>query len=385
LPSMDERYLSQHIKRDLGKKIVLLSGPRQVGKTTLAKALSPVHSYVNFDVPEHRKTLIERSWRRDVELVIFDELHKMKNWKSWLKGIYDGEGLIPPILVTGSARLDIARRMGDSLAGRHFLFHLHPCDLKELKHAGPQPFQARQALERLMRVGGFPEPFFSEDPLFAQRWRRSHQDMVLRQDAIDLEQIRQITQLETLVELLRERVGSPVSAQSLAEDLNVNDTTVRRWLAVLENLLVVFKVSPFHRSIARSLKKAPKYYFFDNGLVRGDDGVLFENALACALLKEVHFQRDAAGRELELRYLRNRDGDELDFAVVENGALTRVFEAKWSDDDPARGFGRLIAKEDLASGRVQAMQLVANNARERDMPSGVKVRDAASVLAELKL
>ena len=142
---------------------------------------------------------------------------------------------------------------------------------------------------------------------------------------------------------------------------------------------------PWHKNIARSLKKAPKYYFFDNGLVRGDQGALFENLVACALIKEVHLKRDTKGRELELRYLRNRDGDELDFAVIEKGRLISVIEAKWADDSLAKGFTKLLARGELASGGIQAFQIVGEKTRQRDMPIGVKVRNVALFLTTLDL
>jgi uncharacterized protein len=375
---MNNRYIKDAIKRDLPKKIVLISGPRQVGKTTLAKSISSNYGYLNYDNPTHRKALIERSWRRDVDLAIFDELHKLPGWKAWLKGIYDVEGTQPNILVTGSARLDIARKMGDSLAGRHFLFRLHPFDLKELNGTD----DPQKLLTRIMSVGGFPEPFFSTEEEFPGRWRRSHIDVIMRQDLLDLEQVRQITLLETLIELLRDRVGTPISAQALSEDLSVNDTTIRRWLTILESLFVVFKVAPWHRNIGRALKKAAKYYFFDNGLVNGGVGPAYENAVACALLKEVHYQQDVYGRELELRYLRNRDGDEIDFAVIEKKRLTLMLEAKWTDNRASSGFGKLLPQKEPLP---ECIHLVGQKTQEKDLPFGVKIRNAAKFLADLKL
>ncbi|MDP3286077.1 MAG: AAA family ATPase, partial [Desulfobacterales bacterium] len=146
-----DRFLTSFLKNDLSQKIVLLTGPRQAGKTTIAQMLVQDFDYFNYDLAEHRVALMEKSWRRDCELVIFDELHKMKNWKSWLKGIYDTRGLKPPMFVTGSSRLDTARKMGDSLAGRFFQYRLHPFDLKEVKSV----FSPEEAFERLMRFGGF--------------------------------------------------------------------------------------------------------------------------------------------------------------------------------------------------------------------------------------
>ncbi len=279
-----ERYLKKYILNDLKKKIVLLTGPRQSGKTTLAQMLSNNFDYLNFDNPEHRLGIFERSWDRSRELIIFDELHKLKNWKSWLKGIYDTENIPPRIIVTGSAKLDTYRKVGDSLAGRFFQFRLHPLDLKEIKTI-IKPVKIKAALEQLLDVGGFPEPYLEGNARFYNRWKRSHLDIILKQDLVDLENVQQITSIETLIQLLRKRVGSPVSYNSLARDLQCSDKTVKRWLTILENMYVIFKVGPFHRNIARSILKAPKYYFYDTGQVIGDSGIKLENLTACALLK----------------------------------------------------------------------------------------------------
>ena len=126
-----DRYLKDPLAEEIDKKILLLTGPRQCGKTTLSKMLTTDFQYINHDLAEHRLLLAEKSWDREKALIIFDELHKMHEWKSWLKGIYDVEGIPPGLMVTGSARLDAFRKVGDSLAGRHFQFRLHPIDLKE--------------------------------------------------------------------------------------------------------------------------------------------------------------------------------------------------------------------------------------------------------------
>ena len=127
------RNIHLDLRNDLGKKIVLLMGPRQAGKTTLTKSLTDNYQYLNYDILEQRELFRKKDWSREKQLIILDELHKMPKWKQWLKGIYDDEGAsTPAIIVTGSAQMDIARKMGDSLAGRHFLYRLYPLDLKEI-------------------------------------------------------------------------------------------------------------------------------------------------------------------------------------------------------------------------------------------------------------
>ena len=121
-----KRYLTEYIQEDLDQKIILVTGPRQAGKTTLSKMLENDFDYFNYDNIDDRLSLQEKSWDRSKPLIIFDELHKLKNWKSWLKGICDTEGILPSIVITGSAKLDTYRKVGDSLAGRFFRFRMHP-------------------------------------------------------------------------------------------------------------------------------------------------------------------------------------------------------------------------------------------------------------------
>ena len=369
------RKIHSFIAKDLQKKIVLLSGPRQTGKTTLAKSLNSKFEYLNFDSTKDRKIIIEESWNREVSLIIFDELHKMKNWKRWLKGIYDTEDNSPAIIVTGSARLDVAKKMGDSLAGRHFLYRLHPLTLRDLKGTD----KLEKIFKRLLSQGGFPEPYFSKDAHFYEKWKRSHLDIILRQDLLNIENVKRIADIEMLIQLLRERVGTLISYQSLAEDLQVDSSTVKRWLLLLENLFVIFRISPFTRNIPRSLLKAGKYYFYDSGQVIGDNGAKFENLVANHLLSYLQFEQDTKGRNISLSYLRNKDGDEVDFAIIENNKIVLMLEAKWSDDSPSKSFLKLCPKGE----KPKAVQLVAELDREKDYPFGVRIASAINWLSEI--
>ncbi len=256
-----ERYLEKFIHEDMKEKIILLSGPRQVGKTTLSRQLVESNSYLNYDSSSDRRVILAEEWSRDVRLVIFDELHKMKKWKSWIKGVYDSEGASPALLVTGSARLDTYRKGGESLAGRFFSFRLHPLTVKEICHLLEE--KPSKALDDLIRFGGFPEPYLKKSDTFAKRWRRTHTDTIIRQDLLDLERVRDIKSIEILIDLLRTRVGSTTSYTSLANDLQVSIHTVKHWLQILENLYIIFPVRPYHKNITRSLLKESKYYFYD--------------------------------------------------------------------------------------------------------------------------
>ncbi len=375
-----KRYLEKYILEDLSAKIILLTGPRQTGKTTLSKMLVSNYDYFNFDNPEHRLSLLDRSWDRSKELVIFDELHKLKNWKSWLKGIYDTEGIPPSILVTGSAKLDTYKKMGDSLAGRFFQFRLHPLDLKEIKRR-LNPDNLSTSLDLLLETSNFPEPFLHGTTRFYNRWQKSHLDIIIRQDLLDLENIQQISSIETLIQLLRKRVGSPISYSSLAGDLQCSDKTVKRWLTILENMYVIFRVSPFHKNVARSILKAPKFYFYDTGQVLGDEGIKLENLVAGALLKEIHFLEDCLGERCELHFLRTKDGREIDFFVTRDGSPLLMLEVKWSDGKPSRNFHPFSS----FFPNTRNVQLVKELDREKTYPDGTEVRSACNWLADLSL
>ena len=375
-----KRYLEKYILEDLKNKIVLLTGPRQTGKTTLSKMLVTGFDYFNFDNAEDRLDLLEKSWDRSKELIIFDELHKLRNWKSWLKGIYDTEGIPPSIIVTGSAKLDAYRKVGDSLAGRFFQFRLHPLDLKEIKNT-LKPVNLEPELDKLLYTGGFPEPFLNGSSRYYNRWKKSHLDIIIKQDLIDLENVQQITLIETLIQLLKKQVGSPVSYSSLARDLQCSDKTIKRWLTILENMYVIFRVTPFHKNIARSILKTPKFYFYDTGQVAGDPGAKLENLVACALLKEIHYRADCYGEERYLYYLKDKDGREIDFYITNEKNQALMVEVKWSDENLSPNFKVFMKYFSDA----EMVQIVKELNREKSFPDGAEIRSAHKWLSNLSL
>ena len=374
-----ERYLSAPVEADLARKMVFLVGPRQVGKTTLAKALMPRYAraqYLNWDVANDRRIILGQTWSPRAKLLVLDEIHKMRDWKAYLKGAWDGRGEGQSILVTGSARMDTFRQSGASLAGRYFSLRMHPVSVREWCTASTA--KPDDALDRLIERGGFPEPFLAQDPAEADRWRRQYLEDLIREDVAEFSRIGEVLAMRLFVGMLRERVGSPLSLACIARDLQVSPTTVAKYLDILEALHVVFSVRPYHRNIARAILKAPKVYFFDTGLVVGDEGARLENACAAMLLKHVHFLQDVEGRAVSLHYVRDKEGGEVDLVLCGNNVPVLLAECKHADAAVSRMMVNLAARFPKA----EALQVVRELRREEKRGAVAVVR-AADWLAGL--
>ena len=321
------RYLLGAVEEDLRSKMVFLGGPRQVGKTTLALALlgasGPRHpAYLNWDDPRVRSPLLRGELPGGEALLVLDQIHKYPRWRNLVKGFYDTVGDRVAFLVTGSSRLDSPGQDGDSLQGRYHHYRLHPFSLRELA-AMPAPSD----LEALLQFGGFPEPLLAGNARAWRRWQRERLTRVVHEDLRDLENVRQVALVELLVEALPSRVGSPLSLRSLAEDLQVAHATVDRWLHILENLYVCFRIPPFGAPRIRAVKKENKLYLWDWSQTAGR-GPRFENLVACQLLKYCHHLEDTEGHRMELRFLRDTDGREVDFVVLQDGVPLFAVECK---------------------------------------------------------
>lgn len=372
-----ERYQKQAILRDLQKKMVLLAGPRQAGKTTLCKEIAeefPSSIYLTYDRLEDRKIIKNESWLPAVELLILDEIHKMPKWKNYLKGVYDTKPPNQKILVTGSARLEVFNQVGDSLAGRYFLHRLLPLSPAECTKVGV-PY----TLDRFLERGGFPEPFLTEELVDANRWRLQYVDSLLRVDVLDFENIHNLRAIQLLFDLLRERVGSPISYTSLAEDVAISPNTVKKYIQILEALYIVFRVTPFSKNIARSLHKEPKIYFFDVGLVKGDNGAKFENLVAICLLKEVFAKTDYLGEKYFLNYLRTKEQQEVDFALIRGDKIEKIIEVKQADHTINKSLVYFHEKYQLP-----AAQIIKELKRERS-ENGIELIQGINFLKNLFL
>jgi hypothetical protein len=380
------RSIEEQIRLDLEKKMVFIAGPRQVGKTTISRHLDlagkgPEGLYLNYDSVKDKKLILKETWDKEAPLLILDEIHKMRLWKNWIKGVYDTKTTDQKILVTGSARLDFFRKSGDSLAGRYFLHRLHPFSVKELVSTKLSPYFASSgsALEALMKFSGFPEPLLGGNEREADRWRQSHLERIIRGDMLDLQKVTQLNNIEFLIELLTQRVGSPVSYSSLAEDLSVAPKTVKNWIDILESLYVIFQVRPFSKNLNRIIKKEPKIYFYDYVRVP-DQGARLENLVAAHLLKRAHFLQDSFGKKSGLFYLRDKEKREVDFLSTIDNKIEYLIEVKTSDDKLSP---HLSYYQKRLSIEGNAIQLVFNLEKEQHI-SGCKIKSLDKFLAGLE-
>ena len=344
-PRLYDHLLAEHFAEN--RQMAFISGPRQVGKTTTGRRLAD--AYVNWDDMDHREqvlagpqaiahTLSLHRLAAEPPLVLFDELHKFPRWKQFLKGLHDTYGQRIRIAVTGSSRLDVYRRGGDSLMGRYFLYRMHPFSIAEtgapeLPSTGivrqPRPI-ADDDFNALWLHGGYPEPFLRRDARFTRRWRATRAAQLVREDVRELTGIAQLGQLEVMARFLTERSGEQLVFDNLARQVRVSADTVRRWVAALSDLHLGFLVRPWFKNVSRSLRKEPKWFLRDWAAVR-DVGQRAETFVACHLLKAVEGWNDLGLGVFELGYLRDKEKREVDFVVVRDGEPWFLVEAKHED------------------------------------------------------
>lgn len=353
--------------------MAFLSGPRQAGKTTVGRLFMSERAqsrYATWDDVEFRRQWV-KSPRQvaafdeavakggRLPLLVLDEIHKARAWKQTLKGVFDTLANPCDILVTGSARLDIYKRGGDSLMGRQIGFRLHPFSMGEIERLGPltpdevvdslfaegrrraTPAARQDVLSQMLVHGGFPEPFLKQSERFSRIWRRGRTEKLVREDLRDLSRIPDLSRIEMLTALLPERAGHTLSIKSLREDLEVSFDTVKRWMGYLKELFYLFEVKPYTRSIPRTLKREGKLYLWDWSEVEAP-GPRFENLVAGHLLKAVHFWTDTGEGTFDLHYLRDKEKREVDFLITRDRKPWLAVEAKLSDRALSPAFGAFL-------------------------------------------
>lgn len=336
----------------LNRQMAFVSGPRQVGKTSLAESVLPDAALLNYDNQSHAR-IVAAGPERVAEFadlanplmaakgVIFDELHKFPKWKGLLKGFFDVHGKGLKVVVTGSARLDTYKRGGDSLMGRYFPFRIHPLGIGEVEGADMdadgflrKPGRpSRETLDQLLRLGGFPEPFLKGNARFRNQWNRTRLERLFHEDIRDLSRVQDIMGIRSLASLVASRVCGGVNYAALAADLSVAPDTAKAWLGILESVYFSFSITPWFRNVANSIRKQPKAYLWDWSAAP-EGGARNENFIASQLLKTVNWWTDTGLGEFSLHYLRDKNGREVDFVVVRDGEPYMLVECKSSMKEP---------------------------------------------------
>ena len=360
------------------KSLIFLAGPRQSGKTTLARIIAEGFTnslYCNWDIPDHRTRLLENPTfftsltRRDTStpLIIFDEIHKYRDWKNYLKGVYDQFSADYQFLVTGSGRLDLYQKGGDSLAGRYLMFNLWPFTVGELGNstrsltdflADPLALPAgldeqhAEVWEKLETLSGFPESFLRGKVASYRRWSSAYSQRLIREDIRELTDIRAVTDIETLYHLLPSRVGSPLSVPSLAGDLKVSYNTVQSWLAIFERFYLTFSLPTWTDRISRAIRKERKVYILDAPRIK-DPAARFENMVALELWRAVTSWNAVGAGDFSLHFIKNKEQQEVDFLIADGREPFLLVECKLGDEQPTKAL--LTAQRAL---RVPAVQLV---------------------------
>jgi predicted AAA+ superfamily ATPase len=360
---MKARNLYTRIWQELAedKEMIFLAGPRQTGKTTLARIISAGFSntlYWNWDIPADRARLVENPVffeevvrkDRSTPLIIFDEIHKYNGWKNYLKGAYDGYHERYRFLVTGSGRLDMYQKGGDSLAGRYLPFHLWPFTIAELAETNrsmedflrdplyltmERSGELQAMWSQMETVSGFPEPFLANRPVSYRRWSQTYAGQIIREDIRDLTDVKSVANMETLYSLLPTRVGSPLSVTSLAETLHSSYNAVRSWLDIFERFFLVFSISPWTEKVVRAIQKERKYYLWDVPRIT-DPGARFENMTAIELWRAVTCWNDRGLGTFSLHFVRNKEKEEVDFLVAKEHRPLFLVEAKLSETRPSK-------------------------------------------------
>ena len=383
------RYILENVLEDLNEKMVFIGGPRQVGKTVFAKDIIGrkfKSSYYNWDNIESRLKALKSEWNYNSELIILDEFHKFPKWKTWIKGEYDMHRERFKFILTGSARLNIFRRGGDSLQGRYYYYTLFPFTLSEVEDINNEftPLEELKIREKefesvneLIKFGGFPEPLFKQSEKYHRRWVKDRFEKLIDEDIRDLTLLRDTGNLLLLSEILKTKVSSVLSINSVSRELQVNFRTAENWFSVFEKFYYCFRIPPYNKKSIKSVKKEKKLYMWDWSVVE-DKGARLENLVALHLLKFVFYLRDAEGYDVNLFYIRDVNGREVDFLVSFKGLPWFSVEVKANDTALSRNL--LYFSEKL---KIPYNYQLVNKKGVDFLKSGVRVISMSKFLSAL--
>ena len=359
------------------RQMIFITGPRQSGKTTFTEIIARDYTnslYFDWDIIEDKNKLIqnpsfyEHVYRKDNSrpLIIFDEIHKYKDWKNYLKSVYDKDSKNFKFIVSGSGRLDIYQKGGDSLAGRYFLFHLFPLTLAELSGINQDMGQflknpieiyeenpdVIELWENLARFSGFPDPYIQGKEEFYRTWSITYHKQLLREDIRDITTLKNINTVELLFSLLPSKIGSPLSMGNIARDINVSFDSVKNWLAIFEQFYLIFRLSPWSKKISRAITKEKKIYLYNFAGIESE-ALKFENMVALELWRAVSNWNDLGLGEFSLHYIRNREKEEVDFLLANKNNPFLLIETKLSEHEPSK-----VLKKFQSILSIPAVQLV---------------------------
>ncbi len=354
--AFDEMLTARHM--------VFLAGPRQVGKTRLAKQFLKTKKcgklYYNWDDILTRQAYLSdsrffesqaRSTDTKDPWIVFDEIHKRNRWRDILKGVYDIFHEDFRFLITGSARLDLFRSSGDSLVGRYNLFHMMPLSINEVSlqkktscflmennfNASFDVFkndvlpsnkpEITDAFKALLVHGPFPEPFIKQNDRFCRKWHQDYISLLVREDLRDISKVTELDRIENLLFLLKPRIMSPLSMPNLGNELEAAHTTIKNWLEQLKRLYLIFPVTPWTKKVSRGLKKAKKWYFL-NWYYAPKGPARLENMVGSYLYRTCLGLTDMGYGNFSLHYIRTLDKKEIDFIIAKDNTPVLAVEVK---------------------------------------------------------
>ena len=352
-PRLYETVVANHLAHY--RQMVFLSGPRQVGKTTLGESCGSV--CLNWDDDDVKRTIVAgqsetvnryglAGMSESDKVVVFDEIHKYARWKQFLKGFYDVYGRNLRIIATGSAKMDVYKKGGDSMMGRYFPYRMHPFSVAELLDVtlpGEELIRrprelAREEWEALVRFGGFPDPFVKRDVRFSRRWQALRFEQLTKVDLRDLTKVAELDQLAALAEILLHRSGEQLVYKNLGNEVGVDEKTAKKWIKTLKGLYFGFEVRPWFHNVENSIRKTPKWFVRDWALIE-DAGKRAETFVACHLLKAVEFWTDLGYGDFSLNYVRNKRKQEVDFLVARDNRPWFLVEVKSGDEHLSASLG----------------------------------------------